>query len=193
VSATPMIDIAKLAGTSIDEARKAIEAERFYIRVYALPRPRLRIRSPKKRIIDVDEGKLARLEYALIRSMLEAASKGSKPSFKDFAELAGDYKAAAAYIAALWRAGLIEFDDDSKAAEIYAAAVSLSQKSYERKIARALDSTFTIKTDKLAELPADQLLCIRREGKIYCRYIVSNTARSQAKAQVRALSDTLAS
>ncbi|HIQ23429.1 MAG TPA: hypothetical protein EYH50_00040 [Pyrodictium delaneyi] len=193
MSTTPLVDIVRLIETGVEEARKAVEAGRFHVKVYALPRPRLRIRSPKKKIIDVDEGRIARLEYALIRSLLAAKSRNSKPTFKEFAELAGDYKAAAAYIAALWRSGLVEFDDSTKAVDIYSAAMSLSQKGYERRIARALDATFTLKAEKLAELPADQLLCVQKEGRIYCRYTVTNTARSQAKAQVKAFNDTIAS
>lgn len=193
MSAAPTLDLARLVESGIEEARKALSAGRFQLKVYALPRPRIRIRTPSKKILEIDEGKLARLEYALFRSVLAAKSRGTKPSFREFADLVGDYKASAAYLAALWHSGLLEFEDPPKAVEIYIAASSLSQKGYERRIARALDAKFTLKVEELAKLPSDQIECIERDGRIYCRYILTNTARSQAKAQVRALSDVLSS
>ena len=185
----PVLDVAKLAGEGgLDEAKKNIESGTFVIRVYSLPRPRLKIRASKK-LIEVDDGKMARLEYALIKVLMEAKSRGEKPTFKEFAETVGDYKAAAAYIATLWRMGLVNFEDHDKALKIYEAAVSLSQKGYERRIAKALDARFELNTEDVAKLPHDDIVCVYKDGEYMCKYIVANCARSQAKAQVRAVID----
>ncbi|ABM80698.1 hypothetical protein [Hyperthermus butylicus] len=186
----PLVDLAQVANGALEEARKAIESGTFLVRVYALPRPRLKIRA-SKRLIEVDEGRMARLEYALFRAVSEAKAKNAKPTFKEYAELVGDYKAAAAYLATLWRMGYVVFDDNEKALKIYEAAVSLSQKGYERRIAKALDATFDLNLEVLQKLPHDDILCVYREGEYMCRYIVANCERSQAKAQVRALMDTV--
>ena len=87
--------------------------------------------------------------------------------------------------------GYIVFDDNEKALKIYEAAVSLSQKGYERRIAKALDATFDLNLEALQKLPHDDILCVYKEGEYMCRYIVANCERSQAKAQVRALIDTV--
>ncbi len=191
MSAQPAsIDVARLAEAgALEEARKAIESGTFTVRVYSLPRPKLKIRTAKKKLIEVDEGKLARLEYALFRVLAEAKAKGSKPTFKEFAELVGDYKAAAAYLATLWRMGLIVFEDQEKALKIYEAAVSLSQKGYERRIAKALDARFDLNTESLSKLAYDDILCVYKDGEYMCKYIVANCERDQAKAQVRAVVD----
>jgi hypothetical protein len=190
VSAQPaLIDVVRLAETgSLEEARKAIESGTFIVRVYSLPRPKLKIRA-SKRLIEIDEGKMARLEYALVRVTAEAKANGGKPTFKTFAEVVGDYKAAAAYLATLWRMGLISFNDQEKALKIYEAAVSLSQKGYERRIAKALDATFDINLDAATKLAHDDIVCVYKNGEYMCKYIVSNCARSQAKAQVKAVID----
>jgi hypothetical protein len=190
VAAQPAsIDVLRLAESgSLEEARKAIESGTFTVRVYSLPRPKLKIRA-SKRLIEVDEGKMARLEYALFKVTAEAKANGGKPTFKEFAETVGDYKAAAAYLATLWRMGLVSIDDQEKALKIYEAAVSLSQKGYERRIAKALDATFDLNVDAIAKLTYDDILCVYKDDEYMCKYIVSNCARSQAKAQVRAVID----
>ena len=191
MSAQPAsIDVARLAESgNLEEARKAIESGTFTVRVYSLPRPKLKIRSTKKKLIEIDEGKMARLEYALFRVVAEAKANGGKPTFKEFAETVGDYKAAAAYLATLWRMGLISFDDQEKALKIYEAAVSLGQKGYERRIVKALDATFDLNIEAIAKLAYDDILCVYKDGEYMCKYIVSNCARSQAKAQIRDVVD----
>jgi hypothetical protein len=85
--------------------------------------------------------------------------------------------------------GLVNFEDRDKALKIYEAAVSLSQKGYERRIAKALDARFELNTEDVAKLPHDDIVCVYKDGEYMCKYIVANCARSQAKAQVRAVID----
>ncbi len=177
----------------LGEVKKSFsESDGIVFTVYALPVPRLKIRTASKRLVELDEGKLQRLEYSLFRSLITAAAKGGKPRFQDFAVLVGDYKAAAAYISYMWRLGLVLFEDHDKALQLYMAANSLSQKRYERSVARALDAVFTINREALEKLEKDKIACIYQEESIYCRYIVSHAERFQAKAQVRAVADSLA-
>ncbi|BEP17708.1 hypothetical protein PYJP_10600 [Pyrofollis japonicus] len=186
------IDVAKLlAGEGLEEARKAIEAGEAIFKTYALPRPKLKIRSTKKRLVSIDEGKLNRLEYALVYTVLKAIRDGKKPVFEDFAKSVGDYKAAAAYLAFLWRSGIVSFSNPQDAANIYVASSALSQKTYEHKISKAIKAEFSVNTENLAKLPSDNIACIYRDGNLACRYIVANCERGQAKAQIRGVFDAL--
>ena len=176
----------------LGELKSRLEsADYVYFRAYALPGPRIRVRAASKRIVDVDEGKMARLEYSLLYATLEAARRGAAPTFRRIAELAGDYKAAAGYVAALWRLGLVTLPDHSKALDLYMAYHSPSQKGYERRIARALDLPVQLNVDAVAKLEHDDLLCVYLGDRIGCKYIVSRTTRDQAKAQIRAFNDAL--
>ncbi len=186
------VDLARLLhGQDLEEARKTIESGEAEFKVYAFPRPRLKIRTPKKRLVELEEGKIARLEYSLVRASITATLSKRKPSFRDVATLAGDYKAAAAYLAFLWRVGLVMFDDQEAATSLYMASSALSQKTYEHKISKILDATFSINAERLATLPSDTVYCVYREGALGCKYIVANCARSQAKAEIRGIIDAL--
>jgi len=186
------IDVAKLlSGQGIEDARKAIESGEASFKVYAFPRPRLRIRSSKRRIIRLDEGKIARLEYSLVRTGIDAASKGARIVFEDFAKLVGDYKAAAAYLAFLSRSGFVAFTNERDAQMIYIAATALSQKTYERAVARVLRAEFVIDTERVLSLPSDTVFCAYRDGVLGCKYLVTNCSRSQARAQIRGAFDAL--
>ena len=169
------------------------KADYIVFRVYALPRPRLKIRSARKKLVEVDEGKIARLEYSLFYTAINAALQGRKPTFKEFADMVGDWKAAAGYLSVLWRLGLVLFDDREKALKMYTAFFSLSQKGYERRIAKSLDLAFTLNVEAIEKLPSDKLTCVFKNNKLGCRYIVSEAERNQAKAEVKAVSDILAS
>ena len=179
------LDVAELLSSGPQAARKALESEGpVVIRVYALPGGRLRIRA-RKRVIALTEGSVARLVYALVASVSRAAGEGRKPRFRDFATLAGDWKAAAAYLARLVEEGLAT-PPGGDAASLFMAAGSMRQKTYEHRVARIADGEFEVDLDALAKLPTDEILCVQRGGRVACRYIVANTARSIAKAQVRA-------
>ncbi|RUM47619.1 MAG: hypothetical protein DSY37_01960 [Hyperthermus sp.] len=182
------IDIADVVSGKVDDAKSVISSGLFRVVVYALPRASLRIRA-RRRIIELSEGSLSRLEYAAILVHGRARSSGRSPSFKEFAEVAGDYKAAAVYMAFLWRSGLISFEDDKKALDLYIAANSLSQKTYEHRLARVLDSVFNINMQAFRSLNSTSVACAQRNGLVLCRYAVARPLRSQAKAQVRALLD----
>jgi len=181
VSLLDMIDAVR---GGVDAVRQAFEQGQVRLRLYALPRSGLRIRA-RKRIIRLDEGKLARLEYALIS--LAVAKKNEGLVFKEFAEKVGDYKAAAAYLSFLWRSGFLGFEDDSKALNLFIAANALSQKTYEHKMAKVVDATFRLNLEKLGRQPSDTVLCVQEGGRVACRYIVANMPRTQAKAFTRAL------
>lgn len=186
------VDIAKLiSGQELESARKAIESGEIKFRVYALPRTNLKIRTPRKKLVELDEGKIARLEYSLIRTVVEAKLRGKKPIFEEFAQLVGDYKAAAAYLAFLWMNNIIVFDDPSTGNYLYIASNALSQKTYEHKIAKVLKASFDVNSEKVTSLPSDVIDCVYREDTLACRYIVSNCARSQAKAEIRGVVDAL--
>ncbi len=179
-------------GNRVGELRSSLESSDYvYFRAYALPRPRVRIKAASKRIVEVNDGKMARLEYSLLYAALEAARKTANPVFGRIAELAGDYKAAAGYVALLWRMGVLEIPDREKALKLYMAYNSLSQKGYERRIARVLDMEVVLNTEAISKLPYDDLICVYRNGRLGCKYIVSRTVRSQAKAQLRAFNDAL--
>ncbi len=178
-----VLDVAEAVAGGADAAKAAFEKGAVRVRVYALPRAQLRIRA-KKRILRLDEGKLARLEKALI---LAAVKGKGGATFKEFADLVGDYKAAAAYLTFLWRSSLIGFEEPETGLNLYIASNALSQKTYEHRIARVLDKRFRLNVEKLRSLPSDEIVCVQRDGLVACRYIVANTSRSQAKAQVRAL------
>ncbi len=176
----------------VSELKDALsKSDYVYFIAYAFPRPRVRIRAASKKIVDIDDGKLARLEYSLLYATLEAASKGGNPVFRRVAELAGDYKAAAGYIALLWRTGIVSIPDHEKAIKLYMAYNSLSQKGYERRIARVLDMELQLNVEEVKKLDHDRLTCVYLGDRIGCKYTVSKTARSQAKAQVRAFNDAL--
>ncbi|NOZ88355.1 MAG: hypothetical protein GXO15_00330 [Crenarchaeota archaeon] len=177
------VDVADVIAGQVSQAKEALEKGEALLRVYAIPAPELRIRA-KKRIIRLDEGKLARLVYSLVT----AAAKGSGSfKFKEFGSLVGDYKAAAAFLASLWRRGLVGFEDEETALNIYIAANSLSQKTYEHRIAKVLEKTVQVNLDALRKLPSDEILCVQRGGLVLCRYAVSNAPRIIAKAQARAV------
>jgi hypothetical protein len=180
----PVLDVAEAITKGVEEARSVFEKGRVVVRVHALPRAELRIRA-RKRIIRLNEGKIARLEKELLRTALEA--KGAGIVFEDFARRVGDYKAAAAYLSFLWRNGFIVFEDKDAALNLFIAANALSQKTYEHKIAKALKASFRLDTERLAQQPFDDILCVQSNGRVLCRYIVANLPRSQAKAEVRAL------
>ncbi len=101
----------------------------------------------------------------------------------------GPLQAAAAYLAFLWRNGLVRFTDNNHALNIFIAANSLSQKTYEHKIVKSLNAEFSVDVEKLKSLPGDDIVCVQRDGRVLCRYAVSATPRTQAKAQVRAIID----
>lgn len=192
MASTIEVDIAKLvSGQGLEDARKIIESGEARFRVYALPRTSLRIRTARKRLVRLDEGKVARLEYSLTRSVIEAKARGNKPVFEDFARLVGDYKAAAAYLAFLWMNGIVVFDDASIGSNLYVASNALSQKTYEHRIAKVLRASFDINAEKVASLPSDVIECVYRDGALACKYIVSNCAKSQAKAEIRGVVDAL--
>lgn len=187
-SELPRVDVADVISGAISKAKEALDKGQAVVHVYAMPRTNLSVRA-KKRIIRLDEGKIARLEYALVYVVSKALSENKRPIFKEYAELVGDYKAAAAYLAFLWRNGLVRFTDSNHALNIFIAANSLSQKTYEHKIVKSLNAEFTVDIDKLKSLPGDDIVCVQRDGRVLCRYVVSTTPRAQAKAQVRAIID----
>ncbi len=179
----PVVDIVDVVEAGPDRVKEALEKGAAVIRVHALPRTELRIRA-RKRIIRLDEGKLARLEKALFRKLIDG--RGGAIAFKDYADLVGDYKAAAAYLAFLWRSGLVSFEDAEAGLNLYIAANALSQKTYEHKIAKVLDKRFKVDLARIREAPSDDIVCVQRGGRVLCRYVVANLPRSQAKAEVRA-------
>ena len=177
------VDVADVASGNVDAAKAALEKGAARVRVYAVPAAELRIRA-KKRLIRLDEGKLARLIYSLI----VASAKGNGSfAFRDYGQLVGDFKAAAAFLAFLWRNGLVSFEDEATALNVYIAANSISQKTYEHKIAKVLDKRVTLNIDALRRLPSDEILCVQRDGYVLCRYVVANAPRHIAKAQTRAV------
>jgi len=182
-----LLDIVDAIRGGVEAVKAAFDKGVVRLRLHALPRSELRIRA-RKRIIRLDEGKLARLERALVSAALE--KKGGRILFKEYANKVGDYKAAAAYLAYLWRTGLLGFDDETAALNLFVAANALSQKTYEHRIARVLEAGFTLNLERLAEQPADTILCAQADGRVACRYIVANLPRSQAKALARGIFET---
>ena len=180
------LDVAEVVSSGPQAAKRALESEStVVIRVYALPADGLRIRA-RKRVISLDEGSIARLVYALVTSAASAAGEGRRPRFREFASAAGDWKAAAAYLARLVEEGLAT-PPGGDAASLLAAANTMRQKTYEHSVARIADGEFEVNTDRFAGLPADEILCVQRGGRVACRYIVASMPRSVAKAQIRAV------
>lgn len=179
-----VIDIIDAVKAGPEQVKKALEQGRVVFRVYPLPRAQLRIRA-KKRIIRLDEGKLAKLEKELIKALIEA--RGGAVRFEEYAKRVGDFKAAAAYLSILWRNGIIQFEDQETALNVFIAANAFSQKTYEHKIAKVIGKTFQVDLEKIRSSTADEITCVQADGRVLCRYIATNLPRSQAKAEVRAL------
>ncbi len=179
-----LLDMVEALRGGVEAVKQAFDKGQVRLKLYALPRAELRIRA-RKRIIRLDEGKLARLEKALIASAL--AKKGTGIVFKEYADMVGDYKAAAAYLAFLWRNGFVKFDKPDDALNLFIASNALSQKTYEHRIAKSLNAVFSLDLERLGGQPSDTILCVQVGGRVLCRYIVANLPRSQAKAFARAL------
>jgi len=192
VEVSPLSLLEALSSGRGEEVAKSIrESDYVVFRAYMLPRPVLKVRTWARRLLRLGEGELARLEYALFYSLYKAAREGRSPVFKEYADLVGNWRAAAGYLVELWRSGLVTFSDESRILDLYTAYTTIRRKGYARRIARCLDLGFNIDREALGKQPYDDITCIYYDGKLLCKYIVANLPRSQAKAEVRAAADAL--
>ncbi|MET1128022.1 MAG: hypothetical protein ABWW70_01740 [Thermoproteota archaeon] len=182
----PVVDVVDVLKGD-NEALKQLSRDVFAVRVRLLPRPRIRIRA-KKRVIPVEDSKIARAEYALLRASMEEALGIGSSTFRRIATLLGDYKVAAAYIVALWQDGFVELDREASLL-LYRASASMSQKTYEHSIAKAIDAHVKVSIESLEKSPAEEILCASKEDITACRYLLTRIPKDQAKAEVKALID----
>ncbi len=174
----------------LDAFKKTLdEAKKFILVLPALPRPVLKIRAPGKRLVKIDEGKIARLEYSTLLALL----REKEPSIKTIAVTAGDYKATIGYLLFLYEQGLLAFSSSSTAYLAAQAHLSLSQKRYERIIRKIIDEKVLLNEDKFNALDKEEIPCIYYEGEILCRYLARKAPRSQLKAYVKAINSLLGS
>jgi len=160
------------------------KADKLFFLSYRLPRVPIKVRSPRKELVELNPGVLNRLEYALLKATIEAAKNGRVPVFKDIAELASDYKTTAKYLAILSESGLVVFPDPEKASKLIEATKALSESKYQRRIIKVLDLPVVVNF-KLLEERAVKLNCRFRESKIVCLYTSHDEKREQDKLQVK--------
>jgi len=180
----PRVDVADVIAAGPGQAKQAMSGKTFLVRVYSFPTPRIRVRA-RRRVIEVEEGAIARLVYALVLASGKAAAEGRKPRFREFADAAGDWTAAATYLFELVRAGLAT-PPGGDGGSLAVAASSMRQKAYEKSVARIADGEFEVLVDRVRGLEGDGLVCVNVDGRVACRY-VTRIPRGIAKAQVRAL------
>ncbi len=185
-----LIDLVKLLRGEFEEAKKVFERETFRIAIYGLPRSRLRIRTYSRKIEELSEGKLSRLEYSIIYTHLSSVRENRAPRLREFADLVGDYKAASAYIAFLVSLGLVTIED-KYLKDLYSAAYFLRRKTYEHAISRVLEAEFSLDIGKLGENSREEIVCAKSTDTVLCRYAVKYIPKSQAKAITKAVIDFL--
>jgi hypothetical protein len=164
----------------IEELRKA---ENIWFLTYRLPRIPIKVRNPRKELVELNPGVHSRLEYALFKASIEAAKNGKIPVFKDIAEITSDYKATAKYLAILSENNIVVFPDPVKASKLIEAIKALSESKYQRRIIKALDLPVVVNF-KLLEERASKLNCKFKDTKIVCFYTTHNEERDQDKLQV---------
>ncbi len=161
--------------------------EGFVIAVPVLPRRVLKIRSTRRRLLRLEEGKIARLEYAFIYSVLVS----DKPVINNTAILAGDLKATIGYLAFLAENGIIAFQEPDTLSLLAQAHLSLSRKRYERIAQRVKNRSYTLVEEKISQLPEEKIPCIYYENQLLCRYYSTVAPRSQLKAYIKAINSLL--
>jgi hypothetical protein len=182
------VSIARLV-TAIREGRvedlleELSKAKNFSFLSYRLPRIPIRVRNPRKELVELNPGVHSRLEYALFKATLEAAKIGKLSVFKDIADLVSDYKATARYLAFLSESGIVVFPDPEKASKLIEAIRALSESRYERRIKRILDLPVVVNF-KLLEERASRIRCELRDNKVICFYTSHGEEREQDKIQV---------
>ncbi|MEM3938007.1 MAG: hypothetical protein QXO87_03270 [Desulfurococcaceae archaeon] len=168
----------------VDKLREELSrVERISMIVYKLPWFELKVRAPDKRLVMLNQGILNRLEYALLKTTVEAAKNGRLPVFKDIANAAGDYKASAKYLVMLADMGYVVFPDPAKAAKLREAVKAVSESRYRRCILKALDLPVVLNINVL-ESSAVKVDCTFRSGKLSCNFYSHNEERERAKLQV---------
>ena len=151
---------------------------------YRLPRKPVKVRNPRKELVELNPGMHNKLEYALFKATIEAAKSGRVPVFREIAELASDYKATAKYLVTLSESGIVVFPDPEKASKLVEATKALSESKCRRRITKVLDLPVVVNF-KLLEENATKLNCEFREAKIVCFFTSHNEEREQDKLQVK--------
>jgi len=164
----------------IEELKKA---ENIWFLTYRLPRAPIKVRNPRKDLVELNPGVHSRLEYALFKAVIEAAKNGKIPVFRDIAEIASDYKATAKYLTILSENGIVVFPDPVKASKLVEATKALSESKYQRRIVKALDLPVVVNF-KLLEERASKLNCKFKDSGIVCFYTTHGEERDQDKLQV---------
>ncbi len=165
----------------IEELEKT---DKLFFLSYRLPRVPIKVRNPRKELVELNPGIFNRLEYALLKATIEAAKNGRLPVFKDIAELASDYKATAKYLVILSENNFVMLPDPEKASKLIEATKMLSEIRYQRRIAKVLDLPVIVNF-KLLEERAVKLNCKFKENKIVCLYTSHDEEREQDKLQVK--------
>ena len=164
----------------VEELKKA---ENIWFLSYRLPRTPIKVRNPRKELVELNPGIHSRLEYALFKATVEAAKNGRVPVFRDIAEITSDYKATAKYLTILSENGIVVFPDPVKASKLVEAIKALSESKYQRRIVKALDLPVVVNF-KLLEERASKLNCKFKDSRVVCFYSTHDEERDQDKLQV---------
>lgn len=158
--------------------------------VYKIPRFEIKIRSPGKGLVKLDNGVLNRLEYALFKGVLEASKNNKLPTFKEIADLSGDYKACAKYLTLLTEMGYIVFPDPVKASKLVEATKAISESKYQRRVRKVLDLPIILNFETL-ERDVNKVNCLLKNNKLYCDFFSHGEKREQEKLQIALINEYL--
>lgn len=165
-----------------------VRAGKASIALYKLPRFRLKVRTPGKKLVELDPGVLNKLGYALLKATVEAAKNNKLPTFKDIADIASDYKASAKYLVTLAEMGYVVLLDPVKAAKLEEAVKAVSESKYQRSISKALDLAVALNV-KVLEERAVRVSCDFKNGKLVCNFYSHGEDREREKLQVEVLNE----
>ncbi|MEM0003862.1 MAG: hypothetical protein QXE10_05570 [Desulfurococcaceae archaeon] len=174
-----------IKNNAVDKLREElVKAGKVVIQVYKFPRFKLKVRSTGKNLVELNELVFNKLEYSLLKAVIEASKNNRLPAFKDVADLASDYKVAAKYITVLAEMGYVVFPDPVKASKLIEASRALSESRYQRRISKALDLPIVLNIEAL-EKNAKQIPCVYKNNKIVCIYLSHGEERDQEKTIVK--------
>ena len=85
LSIVKLVEALKSGG--LEKLREELKSsDKVYVKVFRLPRFKLKVRNPNKELVELNSGVFNRLEYALLKSFIEASKSNRLPVFKEVAE-----------------------------------------------------------------------------------------------------------
>jgi len=175
----------------LEKLREELKSsDKVYVKVFRLPRFKLKVRNPNKELVELNSGIINRLEYALLKSFIEASKSNRLPVFKEVAELASDYKATAKYLVTLAEMGYVIFADPVKARLLVEATKAISESRYARRIKKVLDLPFTLNIESLEKTAVTHQCRVKGE-KVVCFITTHDEEREQDKVQIALINEVL--